>query len=360
MKILHLASYDEWTGAAAPAWEEVVALRRAGIDAHFAYMPGGDLESRVGRQPFSHGIVTKHQDPRSVYLSLSSLGSLQKQHRFSVLHSHLTHDHWLSILLVRGRRSVCIARTFHARRALRNGFIARRLVALTDGVCVSNASFQGAEVLGGRRSLVTPPPLDAEKFGFIGTEPGLAIPLGEARPVIGVIGKLAPERGFETAFRAFARLLQKSQDARLLIVGSGWDRQRLEHLAGELSIASRVVWCGHVDDDLAGYYRSMDVLLYASPGSEEGHRAVIEALGCGTPVAALPVAGVDYVLGELGRDMIAPAMGPESLGETAHRLVQAGRVAFSRKCSERAAEFRHQRAAERLLAFYEDTFRGGY
>ena len=43
MKILHLASFDRWTGAAAPAFSEVEALRRAGVDAHYGYVGGSTL-----------------------------------------------------------------------------------------------------------------------------------------------------------------------------------------------------------------------------------------------------------------------------------------------------------------------------
>jgi len=35
MKVLHLASGNRWTGAAAPAFAETEALRQAGVDAHY-------------------------------------------------------------------------------------------------------------------------------------------------------------------------------------------------------------------------------------------------------------------------------------------------------------------------------------
>src|SRR6185369_2565161 len=38
MKVLHLAAGNRWTGAAAPAFAEVEALRMAGADAHYAYV----------------------------------------------------------------------------------------------------------------------------------------------------------------------------------------------------------------------------------------------------------------------------------------------------------------------------------
>jgi len=40
VKILHLASANRWTGAAAPAFAEVEALRAAGVEAHYGYVGG--------------------------------------------------------------------------------------------------------------------------------------------------------------------------------------------------------------------------------------------------------------------------------------------------------------------------------
>ena len=44
MRVLHLAAGNRWTGAAAPAFAEVVALREAGVDAHYAFVGGYKLE----------------------------------------------------------------------------------------------------------------------------------------------------------------------------------------------------------------------------------------------------------------------------------------------------------------------------
>ena len=57
MKILHLASGNRWTGAAAPAFAEVEALRAAGVDAHFAYVGGYKLETKLAGHSFAHPII---------------------------------------------------------------------------------------------------------------------------------------------------------------------------------------------------------------------------------------------------------------------------------------------------------------
>ena len=60
MKVLHLASANRWTGAAAPAFAETAALREeAGIDAHYAYVGGYKLEAKLTRVDFAHPIIER-------------------------------------------------------------------------------------------------------------------------------------------------------------------------------------------------------------------------------------------------------------------------------------------------------------
>jgi hypothetical protein len=54
-----------------------------------------------------------------------------------------------------------------------------------------------------------------------------------------------------------------------------------------------VIWAGYHEDDLAEHYRASDLLLFTARGSDEGHRAVLEAMACGIPVATYPIEGID-------------------------------------------------------------------
>src|ERR1700742_2849740 len=47
VNVLHLAAGNRWTGAAAPAFAEVEALRAAGVEAHYAYVGGYKLEQKL-------------------------------------------------------------------------------------------------------------------------------------------------------------------------------------------------------------------------------------------------------------------------------------------------------------------------
>src|SRR2546428_8589074 len=92
MKILHLAAGNRWTGAAAPAFAEVAALREAGVDAHFAYVGGYKLQAKIGRLDFTHPIIARAQNPFSFPRSSRALTQLGMHHGFDLVHAHLTYD----------------------------------------------------------------------------------------------------------------------------------------------------------------------------------------------------------------------------------------------------------------------------
>jgi glycosyltransferase involved in cell wall biosynthesis len=95
-------------------------------------------------------------------------------------------------------------------------------------------------------------------------------------------GRLVPEKGFDVAIRAFARL--GDPDAQLAIVGEGPERPRLEALIAELGLAGRVELTGYAPS-IAPWLERARVLLVTS--TFEGYAAVIvEALGAGRPVVA--------------------------------------------------------------------------
>ena len=118
MRILHLAAGNRWTGAAAPAFAEVEALRAAGVDAHYAYVGGYKLQAKLAHHDFAHPIIEKAQNPVTFVRSIQAIERLVHQHGFDVIHAHLTYDHWLARIVARDHPAGRVARTFHPRRLL--------------------------------------------------------------------------------------------------------------------------------------------------------------------------------------------------------------------------------------------------
>ncbi len=99
-------------------------------------------------------------------------------------------------------------------------------------------------------------------------------------------GTLLANRGVADVLRAIATFKR----ARLLIIGDGPERPRLEHLAAALGIAHRVEFRGRISSpvDLFQAMRSARVFFSNAMG-EDGQRMPIEAMACGMPVIVRPV-----------------------------------------------------------------------
>src|SRR3954452_20970325 len=91
MKVLHLAAGNRWTGAAAPAFAEVEALREAGVDAHYAYVGGYKLQAKLAHHDFAHPLIEKAQNPFSFSRTVAKLEHMVEQHGFDIIHAHLTY-----------------------------------------------------------------------------------------------------------------------------------------------------------------------------------------------------------------------------------------------------------------------------
>jgi glycosyltransferase involved in cell wall biosynthesis len=108
-------------------------------------------------------------------------------------------------------------------------------------------------------------------------------------------------------------ILQRHPEARLVIIGEGEERSRLAAQIRALGLERAVTLAGAMPNDrMTAWYSAADVLILAS--SREGWANVLlEAMACGTPVAAFPVAGPLDVLGDsdggvLDHDLRAAAM----------------------------------------------------
>ena len=131
-------------------------------------------------------------------------------------------------------------------------------------------------------------PLRAER----GVPPG--------RLLLGAVGRLSEEKGFDLLIRAVHTLLGEGHDLELWIAGDGDHRPALEALIAELGVGGRVKLLGFREDTLA-LYHALDLFVLSS--LREGlPNVVLEAMAMRVPVVATKVAGVPKLLtdGETG------------------------------------------------------------
>ena len=127
-------------------------------------------------------------------------------------------------------------------------------------------------------------------------------------PVLLVVGRLSPPKGFDDAIRALALLAGRGVAARLVVVGEGPERGALEALARVLGVSHRIDFRGALNhDDLLPLYRTTWVLLAPSRQLANGRRdgipnVVVEAMAMGVPCVGSRAAGLEEAIvpGETG------------------------------------------------------------
>jgi len=102
-------------------------------------------------------------------------------------------------------------------------------------------------------------------------------------PVILGVGRLTRQKDFLTLIRAFG-YVRKEINARLVILGEGEDRDRIETLAKELGVIEDMDLPGFVDNPY-NYMAQADLFVLSSRWEGPGH-VLIEAQALGTPVVA--------------------------------------------------------------------------
>jgi len=104
--------------------------------------------------------------------------------------------------------------------------------------------------------------------------------IGQGDYVIGVLGRLDPNKQFDMVIEAVAPLLDDS--TKLLIVGKGDEQAHLDQTAAKCGVTGKVVFAGE-RHDVAAMLSAMD-LFVASSRQETFGLSVLEALGNGAPV----------------------------------------------------------------------------
>lgn len=119
--------------------------------------------------------------------------------------------------------------------------------------------------------------------------------------VIGSIGRLSYEKGYDILLKTFAELIKgRIPDYRLVIFGDGRLRKELLALSKQLDISEYVHFLGYQKN--AGQYMAlMDIYVNASR-SEGMPITILEAMRIGCPIVATEVGGVSNLLnyGEFG------------------------------------------------------------
>jgi len=145
------------------------------------------------------------------------------------------------------------------------------------------------------------PPLEVRKEFKIPTE----------NKLLGVIGRLSPEKGQIFFLQAFSKLVENYPQVSALIVGEGPDEKKLKEYCASKKLDSKIVFTGY-QRDITSIYKSLDLVILPSL-SEGMPNVALEGMLFGKPVIGTKVGGIPEVIIDQRTGMIVPAADPDSL-----------------------------------------------
>jgi len=167
------------------------------------------------------------------------------------------------------------------------------------------------------------------------------LPVAAGETLIGAMGRLSSEKGFDILIRAVARRIAAGDRLRLVIAGEGDEREKLIRLIGDLGMQDYIRLTGFCEDVIR-FFEAIDLFVLSS--RREGlPNVLLEAMAIGVPILSTRVAGVPGLISQDENGWLVDCGDENRLAEllgrlvsdpqTCHRLGTAGRATVERRFS---------------------------
>ena len=141
------------------------------------------------------------------------------------------------------------------------------------------------------------------------------------------VGRLAEKKGFKYLIKAMPVVLKKFPNAKLVIVGSGPEKDNLINLSRELGVSKNIVFAGEIQNKiLPAYYATADVFVLPSiitkSGDTEGLGVVLlEGIASGTAVIGSDVGGISDIIKHNKTGLLVGEKDPKGLSNAIIKLL---------------------------------------
>lgn len=182
------------------------------------------------------------------------------------------------------------------------------------------------------------------------------IPWSERRSTIVTVGRLVPSKDHALLLEAFAKVREKL-DSKLIIVGDGPERSRLEKLARDLGIDDDVWFTGWRQDPHSIMSRC-DVFVMTSRYEGFGN-VIVEAMACGLPVISTDCPGGPREIlqgGDAG--LLVPVGDVQKLAQSIIEILTDSQLRnrYAEKSIRRVRDFDIERIADQYIGVMLKVF----
>lgn len=144
--------------------------------------------------------------------------------------------------------------------------------------------------------------------------------LGQATPLIGIIGRFAPVKDHATFLRAAALVLRRVPSAQFVLVGDGPLRAELKRLVHVLDIEPSVHFLGN-HANMAEVVGALDLVVVSSR-YEGCCNAILEGMAMAKPMIATAVGGNPELVAPDRTGLLVPPQDAEQLAQAIRQLLE--------------------------------------
>ncbi len=249
--------------------------------------------------------------------ALRSLRSLLQHERVDLVHTHNTYAHFYGSVAASWAGVKSVINSQHGRGCgprAKDKLLFRlanlktsRVVGVSEDAA---ALCRGEDPWAASKTSVIWNGIDTSRFVFRGPA---------KTPVAISVARLSPEKDFPTLLQATAIVVRSVPDFKLMMIGNGAERAKLEALTKSLGIQTNVVFLGERSDvpellAQAGFFVS-------SSKSEGISLTILEAMAVGLPVVTTRVGGNPEIILEGQTGYLVPDQNPEALATAMLRML---------------------------------------
>lgn len=176
-------------------------------------------------------------------------------------------------------------------------------------------------------------------------------------PTVVYAGRLVPEKGIDVLLKAFAQVLLKVPQAKLLIAGDGVEQANLQALCSDLGVAQSVQWLGYLpQSEMEQQFNNAWVQVVPSLWAEPFGNVTTEAMMRGTAVIAAAVGAQPEIVADRETGFLVPPGDVEALAQKLTQLLGDRSIAekMGRAGRDRAlSEFSEDKRNDRFLEIYK-------
>lgn len=192
-----------------------------------------------------------------------------------------------------------------------------------------------------------------------GAEIRAGLGIAPTQPVVGTVAVLRQEKAIDVLLRAGSLLRDEFPELRIMVVGEGGERGKLEHLIDELGIAEMTLLLGF-RADVPTVLAAFDVAVLSSV-REGSPLAVMEYMEAGKPVVATQVGGIPDLITAHQHGLLVPPGDAVALASAIRSLVldpERGRAMGERARERRRRDFGLDASVRKLERLYEELYEG--